>query len=329
MHTFFRAQTVRYAGALVSLSLLATGCSSLYGWSSLHKSARGSVYVKDVADWSFEADHPAMIDQATLLSVVKGVVADEAMKSSAKMPASGSKPMRVFSDEDAEFLAPLLAQGLSQAKPEQIVGFTVSSSAGSGAEPAAGTLYVSRGSLHLTITPTKNRRVSGFMPSGVARIERAPAYTSDWTPGTIAMVVDHQALAKVSPSKVSPSGAIPVAAELKPLQAPAILPVPIAKPMPAQQDVPATSQTFAANAPTTGDLQQPEISNDELLAKKLDELRQVREANRMKESEIAMLKKEVEWMKQELRERSAEGKSNTVSKRSAPKRKPAEAYPTR
>jgi hypothetical protein len=326
MHTFFRAQTVRYAGALVSLSLLATGCSTLYGWSNVHKSAKGSVYIQDVADWSFEADHPAMIDQAILFSAVKGVVADEAIKSSTKLPASGSKPMRVFSDEDAEFLAPLLAKGLSQAKPEQIVGFTVSPSAGSGAEPAAGTLYVFRGSLHLTIAPAKNRRVSGFAPSGIARIQRAPAYTAEWTPGTLTMVIDHQALAKASMP-----AAIPVAAEPKPLPAPAILPLPVAKAMPGQQDVPAASHAFSAGGPsvTAGPSEDMETKNNELLAKKLDELRQVREANRMKESEIAMLKKEVEWMKQELRERSAEAKTNTVSKRSVPKRKAAEAYPIR
>ena len=326
MHTLFRSQTIRYAGALISLSLLATGCSALYGLSNVHKSARGSVYIKDVADWSFEADHPAVIDQATLLSVVKGVVADDAIKSSAKMPASGNKPMRVFSDEDAEFLAPLLAQGLSQAKPEQIVGFTVSSSAGSGVEPAAGTLYISRGALHLTINPNKSRRASGFIPSGVARIERAPAYTSEWTPGTLAMVIDHQTLAKASLP-----GASSVAAESKALITPAILPVPVAKTMPAQQDAPSTVQPFAATAPsiTADQSEELDAKNNELLTKKLHELRQVREANRMKDSEIAMLKKEVEWMKQELRERSAEGKSSAVSKRSAPKRKAAEAAPTR
>ena len=98
MHAFFRAQTIRYTSALVFLSLLATGCSTLYGWSNVHKSARGSVYIKDVADWTFEADHPTVVDQTTLLSTVRGVIADDVMKSSPKMPASGSKPMRVFSD---------------------------------------------------------------------------------------------------------------------------------------------------------------------------------------------------------------------------------------
>jgi hypothetical protein len=254
------------------------------------------VYIKDVADWSFEADHPAVVDQATLLSAVKGVVADDGTKSSPKMPASGSTPMRVFSDEDAEFLAPLLAQGLSQAKPEQVVGFTVSPSAGS---------------LHLAITPTKNRRISGFTPSGVARIERAPAYTADWTPGTLAMVIDHQALAKSAMP-----GVTSIAAESKPLPTPAIVPVAVVRTVPAQQDVPAATPAFAAKTPSAP-------------AGQSEELRQVREANRMKESEIAMLKKEVDWMKQELRERSAEAKTNTVSKRSVPKRKAAEAYPTR
>ncbi|MBH0178929.1 MAG: hypothetical protein HP491_13970 [Nitrospira sp.] len=108
MYACLKTPILRYTGALLSLSLLATGCSSLYGWSNIHKSAKGMVYVKEVADWSFEANHPAQIDQATLLSAIKGVVANEATKQSMKMPASGNKPMRVFSDEDAEFLAPLL-----------------------------------------------------------------------------------------------------------------------------------------------------------------------------------------------------------------------------
>jgi hypothetical protein len=52
----------------------------------------------------------------------------------------------------------------------------------------------------------------------------------------------------------------------------------------------------------------------------------------MKDSEIATLKKEVEWMKQELRQRTAEMKALKAKKvpvRSAPKKKTAQAYPTR
>ena len=82
------------------------------------------------------------------------------MKASVQTPASGRKPMRVFSDEDAEFLAPLLVQNLSQARPEQIVGFTVSPSAGSGAEPTAGTPYVQQGPIYLTIDHSRSKKAS-------------------------------------------------------------------------------------------------------------------------------------------------------------------------
>jgi len=284
MHAYSTIRVSQIAALVLSSSLLMTGCSTLnhwYGWVSIHKSPQGSVYLQEVADWSFEADHPAVIDQATLLSAVQGVVAEDVKNVPANLPAGGSKPMRVFSDEDAEFLAPLLAQGLSQAKPEQIIGFTVSSSAGSGAEPAAGTLYLSKGSLYLTITPTNSRKVSGFMPSVAARIERAPAYAADWTPGTVAMVINPTILAKTQTPTASP-------------------------------------ENFASRQDTP---------DSNLTGKQLDELRQAREANKLKDSEIAVLRKENEWMKQELRERSAT--TETVSKRSQPKRKSAEAYPNR
>jgi hypothetical protein len=327
MYTRLQTHAFRYTGALLSLSLLASGCSSLYGSSKIHQSAKGSVYLQEVADWSFDADHPALIDQATLFNTIQGVVAEDVKKSSMNMPASGSTPMRVFSDEDAEFLAPLLAQGLSQAKPEQIVGFTVSPSAGSGNEPAAGTLYVSKNSLYLTIAPTKNRKVSGFVPSGAARIERAPAYAAEWAPGTLSMVIDHQALAKAQ----API-AIPVATAPGPLSAPQISAPRIAKPT-VKQEAPASAQAIAVSAPAAaGNTMASEMRTDELLNRKVDELRQAREANKMKDSELAILRKEVEWMKQELRERTAElkaAKASAISGRPAPKKKTAETYRTR
>ena len=75
-----------------------------------------------------------------------------------------------------------------------------------------------------------------------------------------------------------------------------------------------------------------QLNTDELLNRKLDELREAREANKLKDSEIAMLKKETTWMKKELRQRTEEVKSLKASKttsRSIPKKKSAEAYRTR
>jgi hypothetical protein len=234
--------------------------------------------------------------------------------------------MRVFSDEDAEFLAPLLAQSILRARPEQIVGFTVSPSAGSGTEPTAGTLYVQERSIYLTVAPARNMKVSGFVPSSTARVEKAPSYAVVGANGTTSMVIDYQALAK-APVPVS----IPLTATPRPMPASPAPVVPTVKTA-SKQEAPASVQAPAVGNAVSKDIGSPALSNDELLNKKLDELRLARESNKMKDSEIATLKKEVEWMKQELRQRTAEMKALKAKKvpvRSAPKKKTAEAYPTR
>jgi hypothetical protein len=299
MRVLSHGQSVGYAGVLLALCYVLTGCAAL-GGAQIHKSARGSVQLREVPDWSFEASHPVIIDHMTMLKVVKGVSTDETMPASTKMPASGSKPMRAFSDEDAEFLAPLLAQGLSQAKPEHIVGFTASLSAGSGAEPTAGTLYMKDGALYLTVA-FHGKKAPHFAPSTVVRLEKAPSFAMT-RPGAMTMVIDYQALAKhaLPPSK-------PIAATLSTTAVPSVLPV--------------SDQKQAFSGAST-----PEIGHEEL-----DELRQAREINAQKESEIKILRKEAEWMKKKLRERTEELKAlraNKVStQKTAPKKKRAEAHP--
>ncbi|MCP9448985.1 MAG: hypothetical protein NNA21_02850 [Nitrospira sp.] len=194
------------AGLSLFFILLATGCSALfvgYGEPVTHKSTKGTVYLKPIIDRSFIVDHPATIDKATLLTAIQGLMAEDMTDSSANMPVDGGKPMRVFSDEDAEFLAPLLADGLSRAKPNQLVGFTVSSSAGSGAEPAAGIIYWYHDSLHITVSTTGGRRLLGFRPRMAARVERAPAYTTNWTPGTQTAVINLRHLVGNTPHGTS------------------------------------------------------------------------------------------------------------------------------
>ncbi len=160
----------------------------------LAHNAKGSVYLEEVTDWSFEASHPAVIDQLTITKIVKGLYSNDGQSGSSRMSAGGSKPMRIFSDEDAEFLSPLLAQGLSKAKPEQLVGFRVSSSAGSGSEPTTGSIYVQKGSIYLTIG--KGAKPTGFIPESAARTEPAPAYAAGGAVGAMAMIIDYHALAK-------------------------------------------------------------------------------------------------------------------------------------
>ena len=329
MHCIHNNETRFMKTGMLLTAVLFSGCSMVSGSQPMHHSAKGSVYLEEVSEWSFEANHPTIIDQSTMLKMVKGVMTEGAASASNRMPASGSKPMRVFSDGDAEFLAPLLAQGLSRAKPEEIVGFRVSSSAGSGAAPTAGTLYVQHGAAYFTISSPKGMTAVSFLPKSAAHIESAPAYAANGISGNMSMVIDYAALARASMP-----AAMPVAALSSPTpnaQQPAAAP---AKAI-AKQEAPAVEPVQAisvSDISSSKDKPSGDMTIEDLLNRKLDELREAQEANALKESEIKTLRKETAWMKKELRERTAERdamKAKSVSSKPASKKKPAELKPTR
>jgi hypothetical protein len=275
--------------ALVGLSLMVTGCSST---SKIAHNAKGSVSLEEIMDWSFEASHPAIIDQTTILKIVKGVYSTEDQHGS-RMSAAGSKPMRVFSDEDAEFLAPLLAQGLSKAKPEQLVVFRVSSSAGSGSEPTAGSIYVQQSAIHFTIS--KGAGATTFVPESAARAEQAPPYAAGGRAGVTAQVIDYHALAQA-----------PLPAAL------AVAKTTMAPASSSRMAVPAATATIEGEGPAEMQVQLNRAKD--MLAKK--------------ETEIKVLRKESDWMKRELRDRDEEIKALKATVKVPPKKKKAEAYRT-
>jgi hypothetical protein len=302
--TNVRSPIIQSLVGIAACALVISGCAS---GTKLVNNSTGSVYLEEVSDWSYEASHPAVIDQLTIAKIVKGLYRNDNISGSSRMSAGGSKPMRIFSDEDAEFLSPLLAQGLSKAKPEQLVGFRVSSSAGSGSEPTTGSIYVQQGSVYLTIR--KGAEPTGFMPESTARIEPAPAYVAGGALGAMSIIIDYHALARTPmPAAMPMAKALPIA--------------PIV-PMPAT--VPAKAQAVSASVGQ-------EAGRDEFSTQKLSDLKSAKEALAKKDSEITMLRKESEWMKRELRDRDEEMKAlrlTKVSAKPAPKKKPAHATQTR
>ena len=305
--TNVRSPIMRSLVGIAACALVISGCA---GGAKLAHNAKGSVYLEEVTDWSFEASHPAVIDQLTIIKIVKGLYSNDGMSGSSRMSAGGSKPMRIFSDEDVEFLSPLLAQGLSKAKPEQLVGFRVSSSAGSGSEPTTGSIYVQKESIYLTIG--KGAKPTGFMPESAARTEPAPAYAAGGALGAMVMIIDYHALA----------------------MAPMPAAMPIAKATPITPITPIAPMTAAApaKAQTASDSVVQEAGEGDFMAQKLSDLRIAKEALAKKDSEINMLRKESEWMKRELRDRDEEMKalrSTKVSAKPAPKKKSAQATRTR
>ncbi|MEO5864134.1 MAG: hypothetical protein ABIQ79_03715, partial [Nitrospiraceae bacterium] len=200
-------------------------------------------------------------------------------------------------------LSPLLTQGLSKAKPEELVWFRVSSSAGSGSEPTTGSIYVQKGSIYLTIG--KGTKPTGFMPESAARIEPAPAYVAGGALGAMTMIIDYHAMARAPMPD-----AMPIAT------APPITPI-----APSVVAAPAQAQVVSTI-----------MGQDEFLAQKLIDLKEAKEALAKKDSEVSMLRKESGWMKRELRDRDEEIKAlrlTKVSGKPAPKKKSAHATKVR
>ena len=302
--TNVRSPILQSLVGIAACALVFSGCA---GGTKLAHNAKGSVYLEEVTDWSFEASHPAVIDQLTITKIVKGLYSNDSRSGPSRMSAGGSKPMRIFSDEDAEFLSPLLAQGLSKAKPEQLVGFRVSSSAGSGSEPTTGRIYVQKGSIYLTIG--KGAKPTGFMPESAARTEPAPAYAAGGALDAMTMIIDYHALTR---APMSPD-------------------MPIAKATPITPIAPIMA-VASTKAQAVSDSAGQEVGEGELMAQKLRDSKIAKEALAKKDSEISMLRKESEWMKRELRDRDEEIKAlraTKVSAKPAPKKKSAQATRTR
>lgn len=167
--------------AVLAACALASGCaSSPRSEATVHESARGSVYVSldRVSDKSFQATHPIKLPPDVIARALRGLYVLEETSAAQAVFATQVKPVRAFSDEQIQFLAPSVAAALAEAVSDQRVEFRVvypvpagllpegkgaavgSSrpySPGPGLETTGGTLYVYGLSVHLTLTKYRHR----------------------------------------------------------------------------------------------------------------------------------------------------------------------------
>ena len=315
---------------LTLISALAAGCSSTA--SQIQRQAatqpQGSVRLEEVADWEFEASHPSSIDVATLDSLLRAVVIAEAQTDMSNLPVDGSKPMTVFSDEDVRYLAPLLAQALSQAQPEYVVAFRLSSSAGSGSEPTAGTLYVKNDRMYLTLTEHKGSlaktgptwfgsgrpaRIVSINPASAGQIEQALPAVVQGRQQMKSLAVDYSQFAK-NPGP-APMTATTAAQAPQPVQATGARPVTAVTPEPSikiQPAAPASSmEKVAANLSP---------AEDERLNDTLQELQDTKDAMARKDAKISALRRDLESMRMQLETKDKELRAVKSTQQTQPKR---------
>jgi len=142
-----RLALVLLTGITLALSACATGSDLDL---TIHESERGGVYVERIPDRSFHTAHPITLAAGTMARVLRGVVVKEDRGLLGYLLAGKPEAVRVFRDEDVEYLAPLLVEGLTRAASDQQVGFRLVQT-GAPAESTKGSLYVYGRSLYLTL----------------------------------------------------------------------------------------------------------------------------------------------------------------------------------
>ena len=117
---------------------------------TIQESERGAVHVERVSDRSFQAAHPITLSADTMARVLRGVVVKENRGFLQNLVAGKPEAVRVFEDVDVEYLAPLLVEGLTRAAPDEQVGFRVVHT-GAPEKSTKGSLYAYGRSLYLTL----------------------------------------------------------------------------------------------------------------------------------------------------------------------------------
>lgn len=87
--------------------------------------ARGSVYLERIPDPQFQAAHPIKLDIALIGRILRGALVREQQDVLHALVVGPSGTTPVFSEDDVTFLAPLIAEALTRAAPDQQIGFRI------------------------------------------------------------------------------------------------------------------------------------------------------------------------------------------------------------
>ncbi len=298
----------RYASALYGvMALFMAACASNPQRDvTIHQSARDGVYLERIPTRQFQATHPIQLPSELIAKSLQGV---QIVDSKGLLQSLGAQPTRtlfVFSQDDIALLAPAIADGLSQAAPDQQVAFRIvqredfegrdrtGAGIGSGTAPqrnqestTSGKLFVYGRSLYLTMHQFRhhtespdtinmpNRRLpepTGLRNRTVQFMPESALRPDIYAPpfaaedGLTTLVIDYDILAKAPAAPIPSTAASPAPA---PPVAPAAIP--------------------AATPPLQDDVQQ------------------IKSQMKQKEREVEELRKELEEIKRQLGNHSTKG----------------------
>jgi hypothetical protein len=124
----------------------------------LFEDPQGTVFLQKISDPSIQATHPINLDPALLARVLQGIEVQNQEYGFQKLFSGSSSSVPVFSDDQIHFLAPLLAEGLRKAAPDETVGYRVHTTqpgsllSSSTTETTSGSLYAYGRQLNVTLS---------------------------------------------------------------------------------------------------------------------------------------------------------------------------------
>jgi len=119
---------------------------------------RGTVSLQAISDQSILANHPIDLDPTLVAQVLRGMEVQDQERGLQRLFGGAHSPIPVFSDDEIQFLAPLLAEGLRTAAPNQRIEYRVQTThegsllESSITETTAGSLYAYGRSLYMTLS---------------------------------------------------------------------------------------------------------------------------------------------------------------------------------
>jgi hypothetical protein len=249
---------------------------------------RGTVSLQTISDKSIQATHPINLEPALLAQLLRGMGIQYQEHGLQKMIVGQSAPVPVFSEDQIQFLAPLLAQGLRTATPDQSVEYRVQATRKGIAlespitETTAGSLYAYGRSLYVTLSQyryaasrTDTRKTSrGQVPDTTGLLNRILTFTpstaqrpesfnqpTDGMSTDRFLVIDYQLL---------------------------------------QPGAPVAAATIAQTAPQVESVNESASRDTEILAQRDAEIRTLKDLVVKKELELDTLRKELESVRKQL-----------------------------
>lgn len=272
---------------------------------------RGAVSLQSVEDSWFKTAHPLFMSPVLLTHVLRGIQVQV-------MPDDTTTAMRMFSDEDAEFLSPLMSTALSKAMKGQFVVFRVLRGTDAGGEATGGVLYVQGRLLHLALT---HYRASIGRGDPGAKLDRQSRNPRGLEPGWVSFIPETARRSSLNeqPDLLNPPPLITLVIDYGMLA----IGVELSSSVPGQSQslYSDSSAIMSQGAPPSMQSANGTVMSHEMQVTQAEEMRAIKALAMKQAKDLDALKEDVRALQRRLAEIEVDAQKTTKRQSASPRRK--------